>query len=308
MPMINLMKKMNYYQNLNKNKFSRKAISLTTILLKGLGQIMLQENSVTGFLFLVGIFYGSLTMGIAALLATICGTATAFLLKYDKAEINKGLYGFSAALVGVAIMLFLKPVFISWIILIIGSALATVIQHFFMKRKIPVFTLPFVLATWLILFFTNNYCTDLLSDASITTASSINYFTVGFNGYGQVIFQDNLISGVLFFIAVFISSPISVLYGFIGAVLSAFIAFSISAPVADISIGLFSFNAVLCAIVFAGHQIKDSIWALIAILLSLVISLLMLKFNFTQLTFPFVLASCITLFVKKKYDNNRQNN
>ncbi|MCD0479390.1 urea transporter [Chryseobacterium sp. LC2016-29] len=291
-----------------KNKFSRKTISLANIILKGLGQIMLQENPVTGFLFLVGIFYGSLTMGVAALLATISGTVTAFLLKYDKAEINKGLYGFSAALVGVAIMLFLKPVFISWIILIIGSALATVIQHFFMKRKISVFTLPFVLITWLILFFANNYFTGLLSEASITTASSINYFSVGFNGFGQVIFQDNLISGVLFFIAVFMSSPISALYGFIGAVLSAFIAFSISAPVADISIGLFSFNAVLCAIVFAGHQIKDSIWALIAILLSLVISLLMLKFNFTQLTFPFVLASCITLFIKKKYDNNRQNN
>lgn len=291
-----------------KNKFSKKTISLANIILKGLGQIMLQENSVTGFLFLVGIFYGALTMGIAALLATICGTATAFLLKYDKAEINKGLYGFSAALVGVAIMLFLKPVFISWIILVIGSALATVIQHFFMKRKIPVFTLPFVLITWLILFFTNHYCTGLLSEVSITTALSINYFTVGFNGYGQVIFQDNLISGVLFFIAVFISSSISALYGFIGAVLSAIIAFSISAPVADISIGLFSFNAVLCAIVFAGNQIKDSIWAFISIQLSLVISLLMFKFNFTQLTFPFVLASCITLFVKNKYDNNRQNN
>lgn len=291
-----------------KNKFSRKTISLANIILKGLGQIMLQENPVTGFLFLVGIFYGSLTMGVAALLATISGIVTAFLLKYDKAEINKGLYGFSAALVGVAIMLFLRPVFISWIILIIGSALATVIQHFFMKRKIPVFTLPFVLITWLILFFTNNYFTGLLSEGSITTASSINYFTVGFSGFGQVIFQDNLISGVLFFTAVFISSPISALYGFIGAVLSAFIAFSISAPVADISIGLFSFNAVLCAIVFAGHQIKDSIWAFIAILLSLVISLLMLKFNFTQLTFPFVLASCVTLFIKKKYDNNRQNN
>jgi urea transporter len=291
-----------------KNKFSRKTISLANIILKGLGQIMLQENPVTGSLFLVGIFYASLTMGVAALLATISGTVTAFLLKYDKAEINKGLYGFSAALVGVAIMLFLRPVFISWIILIIGSALATVIQHFFMKRKIPVFTLPFVLITWLILFFTNPYCTGLLSETSITTASSINYLTVGFNGFGQVIFQDNLISGILFFTAVFISSPISALYGFIGAVLSAFIAFSISAPVADISIGLFSFNAVLCAIVFAGHQIKDSIWALIAILLSLVISLLMLKFNFTQLTFPFVLASCITLFIKKKYDNNRQNN
>lgn len=130
MLMINQTKKMNYYQNLNKNKFSKTIISLVNILLKGIGQIMLQENSLTGFLFLIGIFYGSWTMGVAALLATICGTATAILLKYDQTEINKGLYGFSAALVGVATLLFLKPLFISWIILIIGSALATVIQHF----------------------------------------------------------------------------------------------------------------------------------------------------------------------------------
>ncbi|OBW41018.1 Urea transporter [Chryseobacterium sp. MOF25P] len=291
-----------------KNKFSRKAISLTIILLKGLGQIMLQGNSVTGFLFLVGIFYGSLTMGIAALLATICGTTTAFLLKYDKAEINKGLYGFSAALVGVAIMLFLKPVFISWIILVIGSALATVIQHFFMKRKIPVFTLPFVVITWLILFFTNNYFTGLLSEVSITTASSINYFTVGFKGYGQVIFQGSIISGILFFIGILISSPISALYGLAGAIISAIIAFIFSAPVEDISIGLFSFNAVLCAIVFSGKQMKDCIWSVIAVILSLFISLLLLKFDIMQLTFPFVLASCIILFVKEKYENRFQNN
>lgn len=291
-----------------KNKFSRKTISLANIILKGLGQIMLQENPVTGFLFLVGIFYGSLTMGIAALLATISGTVTAFLLKYDKAEINKGLYGFSAALVGVAIMLFLKPVFISWIILIIGSALATVIQHFFMKREIPVFTLPFVLTTWLILFFTNHYCTGLLSEASITTASSINYFTVGFKGYGQVIFQGSIISGILFFIGVLISSPISALYGLAGAIISAIIAFIFSAPVEDISIGLFSFNAVLCAIVFSGKQIKNCIWSIVAVILSLILSLLLLKFDIIQLTFPFVLASCVTLFLKKKYDNNRQNN
>lgn len=306
MLMINQTKKMNYYQNLNKNKFSKTIISLVNILLKGIGQIMLQENSLTGFLFLIGIFYGSWTMGVAALLATICGTATAILLKYDQAEINRGLYGFSAALVGVATMLFLKPLFITWIILIIGSALATVIQHFFMKRKIPVFTLPFVLITWLILFFTNNYGTGLLSESSTAIASPIDYFTVGFKGFGQVIFQDSLISGIIFFIAVFISSPISALYGFLGAVLSAIIAFSISAPVADISFGLFSFNAVLCAIVFAGKEIKDFIWAFTAILLSLAISLFMLKFNFTQLTFPFVLASCVTLFLKIKYGEKYQ--
>ena len=42
-----------------------KAASVLSIILKGLGQIMLQENSVTGLLFLIGIFYGSIAMGLA---------------------------------------------------------------------------------------------------------------------------------------------------------------------------------------------------------------------------------------------------
>lgn len=94
----------------NKNTTLGKSASVVSVILKGLGQIMLQENSITGLLFLIGIFYGSPIMGFSALLATICGTSIAYLLKYDKTEINKGLYGFSAALVGVAVMLFLKPV------------------------------------------------------------------------------------------------------------------------------------------------------------------------------------------------------
>ena len=259
---------------------------------------MLQENAVTGLLFLIGIFYGSFTMGAAALLAVVCGTATALLLKYEKSEIDKGLYGFSAALVGVAAILFLKPVLISWII-IIGSALATVLQHLFIKRKIPAFTLPFVLVTWIILLFANNYFAGIISELPVATASTNNNFTFVFKGYGQVIFQGSLVSGMLFFIAVFISSPISALYGLAGAMLSAVIAFNLSAPASDISLGLFSYNAVLCAIVFAGNQIKDGFWVLIAVLLSLAISFLMLKFNIIQLTFPFVLASCITLLFRK---------
>ena len=281
-----------------RNGVVEKLIYSMLIVLKGLGQIMLQENAVTGLLFLIGIFYGSFIMGAAALLAVVCGTTTALLLKYEKSEIDKGFYGFSAALVGVAAILFLKPVLISWIIIIIGSTLAAVLQHLFIKRKIPVFTLPFVLVIWLILFFANNFFTSILPEPSVG-ASITDNFTFAIKGFGQVIFQDSLVSGLLFFIAVFISSPISALYGLAGAILSAVVAFKLSAPASDISLGLFSYNAVLCAIVFAGNQIKDGFWVLIAVLLSLSISFLMLKFNITQLTFPFVLASCITLLFRK---------
>jgi len=239
-------------------------------------------------------------MGFAALLATVCGTATAYLLKYDKTEINKGLYGFSAALVGVAVMLFLKPTLWAWAIVVVGSALAAMLQHFFIKRKIPAFTFPFVLVTWIILFISNNFFSDLLATPIPAIAHLSDSLSDGFKSFGQVIFQNKLVSGLLFFVAVFISSPIAALYGLAGAIVSAIIAFEFSAPIDDINLGLYGFNAVLCAIVFAGNQVRDGIWVLLSVVLSLGVSLLMIKFGFVQLTFPFVSATWITLFLKSR--------
>lgn len=98
--------------------------------LRGVGQIMLQSNSWTGLLFLLGIFYDSITMGVGAVVAVITGTLTAKLLGYDKKEINSGLYGFSATLVGVALTFYFKAVPLVWVAVVMGAALATVLQHF----------------------------------------------------------------------------------------------------------------------------------------------------------------------------------
>jgi len=119
----------------NQKGLAQKTTDLINIALKSLGQIMLQENALTGLLFLFGIFYGSIAMGIAALLAVFCGNLTAKFLRYPKEEIRQGLYGFSAALVGVAMILFYKPVFGIWIFITIGSILATIIQHFFFVKE-----------------------------------------------------------------------------------------------------------------------------------------------------------------------------
>ncbi|MGI6047354.1 MAG: urea transporter [Petrimonas sp.] len=284
----------------NNNTLLAKSTSFITVILKGLGQIMLQENSITGLLFLIGIFYGSLAMGFAALLATICGTAIAYLLKYDKTEINQGLYGFSAALVGVAVMLFLKPVLWAWVIVVIGAVLAAMLQHFFIKRKFPAFTFPFVLVTWLILLVCNSFFTDLLATPALAVEHISDSLSDGFKSFGQVIFQSSLLSGLLFFLAVFISSPISALYGLAAAIISAIMAYYFSIPINEINLGLYGFNAVLCAIIFAGTKVKDGVWVLISLVLSLAISLLMLKIGITKLTFPFVLATWITLFLKSR--------
>ncbi len=278
---------------------TQKDSSLASIVLRGVGQIMLQENQVTGFLFLAGIFYSSFLMGLAAVLATVSGTATAFVLNYERSDIEKGLYGFSAALVGVAMMLFLKPVLFSWILVITGAALATVIQHFFIRRKIPVFTLPFVLVTWAIILLQHFNVTDVRPTQPVAVGATVRDFGFVFRGYGQVIFQDSVIAGALFFIAVLVSSPISALYGLAGGILSAVVALHFPLQINDISMGLFSYNAVLCAIVFAGPKLKDGFWVLFSVLLSFFLQYFMVEFHYVPLTFPFVLASCFTLFFRR---------
>lgn len=268
------------------------------IVLRSAGQIMLQENAVTGLLFLIGIFYGSLFMGLAAVLSITCGTTTAQILKYDQSEIEKGLYGFSAALVGVALVLFFKPVLILWIFIIAGSVAAAMLQHFFIEKKIPVFTLPFVLVTWVIIFLIRNTYPQLASIPVVVTLSGSENFSFPFRSFGQVIFQSSVFSGIIFFVAVFINSPTSAMYALAASVLAAVLSYFYAAPVTDIEMGLFGYNAVLCAIVFAGNKTTDAIWVVLSVVLSVIIGLIMFSHHLTQLTFPFVSASCTGLLVK----------
>ena len=281
-----------------KSEMQVQKFPFVNIALRGLGQIMLQENAATGLLFLIGIFYGSMSMGIAAVLAVSCGTITARILGYDKTEIEKGLYGFSAALVGVALILYFEPVLIVWISIIIGSSAAAVVQHWFIIRKIPVFTLPFVLVTWVIIFIFHNLYEVEPSPLLSSAASVVGDFTFALKGFGEVIFQGSIFAGLVFFLGVYVNSPISALYGIAGALLAAILSSWFSAPIAAIEMGLYSYNAVLCAIVFAGDKPRDGILVFISTTLSVLIYLTMYKYSLTQLTFPFVAATCISLALK----------
>lgn len=56
---------------------------------------------------------------------------------------------------------------------------------------------------------------------------------------------------------------------------------------------------VLCAIAFAGPKPRDGIFVLLASALAVGINALLVKWNIISLTFPFVLASWLTLLVRR---------
>lgn len=261
---------------------------------------MLQKSSVTGVFFLVGIAIGSLNMALATLLASIVGTATAYLFKFNFEDTQKGLYGFSAALVGAAVTLFFEPSIIAWVLVVVGAAIAAIIQYFFIKQNIPVFTLPFVLATWLFYYSASYLYPTLLVAQSPLIPSQNDVYFFFIKGYGQVIFQANIGSGILFLFGVLFNSRIAGIYGLAGALVAGFIAFPFVSNNA-IANGLLSYNAVLCAIVFADKDFKNLIWAFISVVLSLAIMLAMQNLNILVLTFPFIAASFLTLSIKNRY-------
>ncbi|SDF92459.1 urea transporter [Dyadobacter soli] len=286
-----------------------KKLPFVSEMLKGVGQIMLQDNIWTGLLFLAGIFYDDYKMGFAAILAAAVGTLTARILKYDEGEIAMGLYGFSATLVGVALTFMFRADALIWGAVIVGAALATVLQHMAIKNGIPVFTLPFIVVTWAIVFALHSFTAIPPADPLVDTmvlSEEINNFTASTNGFGEVIFQGSFVAGVIFFIAVFLGNPVAALYGLAGSLFGAWIALFFAEPLKQVHMGLFSFNAVLCSIAFAGTKRKDGLLVMLSSLLAVLIDIYMLKMDWSVLakaggvlTFPFVAGTWLTLPVKK---------
>ena len=105
--------------------------NLLLILGRRIGQVMFQNNALSGLFMLIGIFLNSWQMGILAVCGNMISTLTAYFSGYKHNDIKNGLYGFNGTLVGIAVGVFLQLSVGSLIMLIIASALSTWIAYFF---------------------------------------------------------------------------------------------------------------------------------------------------------------------------------
>ena len=279
-------------------EFFEYKMSFLAAMLRGISQIFLQESALTGFLLIFGIFYDLKEMGIAAIVSVFTATLTATVFKYDKENLKKGLYGFSATLLGVALTFYFEPHIIIWIAIVVGSILATMLQNWFIKRKIIALTFPFVLITWIMVFIFHNIYPIADSSLLFAKGQPVHDYTDMIKGFGEAVFQSSTFSSTLFFVAIFVTSPIAALYGIAASVLGVILSAQFSGSFEEVEVGLYSFNAVLCAIYFSGNSPKDGIWVLISVAIAVFINVAMVEYDLLAFTFPFVAASFITVKLK----------
>lgn len=263
-------------------------------LLLGFSQVFLLQSPLSGVLILAGLFCNSWQLALLALLGCLVSRAVASLWRDTEQEIADGLYGFNGTLVGIAIGVYWEISWLSILLLVIGAALSTWLARTFRRHaQLPGLTAPFIIAVWALLLV------SLLAPQGVGLIDSAAQLEEGQplwrmlgvalgDSVGQVMFQANVLTGLLFFLAIAWESRRKALYALLGALVPMLVIPFV--PEAVWREGLLGYNAVLCAIYWAGTGERRLLYALLSVVLSVLLELLALYAGLIPLTAPFVLS------------------
>ncbi|XP_066103044.1 urea transporter 1-like isoform X2 [Saccopteryx bilineata] len=237
--------------------------------LRGLAQVALVNNPISGILILVGILVHSPWLALTGCLGTAVSTLTALLLCQDRSAIAAGLHGYNATLVAILMAVFSdKGDYFWWLLFpvcamsmtcpIFSSALSSI----FSKWDIPIFTLPFNMALSMYLSATGHYHPFFPSKLiePVTSVPNISWPDLDAlqlmkalpMGVGEIYGCGSLWTGLIFLCAILLCSPLMCLHATIGSLLGVVAGLSLSAPFEDIYAGLWSYNSSLACIAIGG--------------------------------------------------------
>jgi urea transporter len=118
------------------------------LLLKGVAQVFLSANVVSGLLFLVGIGLSNWRHAVVALLGSLVGTLLGVYHNNPATTISIGIYGYNASLAAMAVYLWRKSLLLPTLAAAISIPLTELFPSWL---GIPALTAPFVMASWIVI-------------------------------------------------------------------------------------------------------------------------------------------------------------
>jgi urea transporter len=300
--------------------------------LRGLGQVMFQDNPLTGLLFLVAIAWGAFAAGapqvfFAGVVAVVVATATAMWLKVDRSQLNAGLCGYNGVLVGLAVSTFIVLTPLLWAYVLLGaivSVIATLGTANALKPLgIAALTFPFVLVTWLLLL--GSYGFAGLTGSGLPAASVVAPFkpaaalSLGLGEYvtgvllsiSQVFLKANGVSALLFVAGLAVSSIPAAVFAVAGAVLAVITAHCFGAESDLVTGGLLGFSPVLTSValgtVFHTPTPRVALYAAVGTIFTVVaqaaLNAALSPIAIPALTAPFVLVTWMFMLPRASFDD-----
>lgn len=290
------------------------ALDFVDAVMRGIGQVMFQNNAFAGAIFLAGIFLGSTRFGVAAMVGAVASTATAYVLRADRGQVRAGLYGFNGTLVAIALAYFLRPEIVTWVYVVVAAAASSVVTAALsnlLGKGRPALTAPFIVTALAFLLAADRFgalhTTGLLPTAGLPKGTTAVIGVVDastlvegfFKGVAEVFFQDDALTGAVLLFGLLISSRAACGAAALGSLVGMLVAWRMGATEESIRLGLFGFNPALTAIalasVFLVLDLASALYTLLAVVLTAVafasLSAALLPIGMPALTAPFVLVT-----------------
>ena len=301
--------------------------------LRGLGQVVFQNNSLTGLLVLLAISVNSFVYAGAALFGAVVSTYTATLLRIDNRLVRDGLFGFNGALTAIAMVAFSSREFAhgdlpsALLILYVGLAagfstiLARAFAFMIRNDRVPGLNFPYCVATMLLLGAlaqfsglgagTVGHALPLsLHPATGTQVYASDTWLYGIGtGISQIFLQDNWLTGIVVIAAIAVNSPIAAAAVVAGSAIAAAVGCFLGVSEVFIRSGLLGYNAALTALALGGFFVlldrAGAIYAALGVVLTACVSVglatVLAPSGLPVLTLPFVIVTWLMLLGAKGF-------
>lgn len=291
----------------------------------------------SGILFIVSFF--DIWAGFCGLLAIVASNLLAIQIGFDKASIEKGLYGFNSLLVGLGLGIYFEPGLLLFLIIILASILTLFItvslQGVIGKYGLPYLSIPFLIGIWTTFIAATQFQYLGISQRGIYTLNDLyiiggsplvnvyNWWNsiaflqplkIYFISLGAIFFQYNVLTGILISLGLMYYSRIAFSLSLIGF-FTAYIFYQlIGANLTELNYSYIGFNYILTAIAVGGFFIipsfKSYLWAVlltpIVAILTISLNRLFAVFGLSIFSLPFNMVVLLFLYVLKfRRDRNR---
>ncbi len=295
------------------------------------GQVFFSDQRLFAFILMVITFF-DFYAGLLGLLSVLVTNLTGFLLGFDKKTISKGVFGFNSLLVGLGLGIYFEPDIQLFLVIVISAILTLLIavslQGVIGKYALPFLSIPFLLSIWVMTLATKEFTALGISERGIYTFNDL--YTIGgaplvkiyewwdnlqiprslriyFISLGAILFQFNLLSGVILSLGLLLYSRISFSLSLIGFY-TAFLFYEIiGANISELSYSYIGFNYILTSIAVGGFFIVPSkrsyLWMIVLIPMVAMITISASKvfavFSLPIYSLPFNLVVLLYLYALK---------
>ena len=283
-------------------------------------------------IILILVSFADIYAGLAGIMSVIVANITALLMGLDRNVIRKGVYGYNSLLVGLSLGIFYSPGPVLFVLIFLASILTLFIsvslQGVIGKYTLPFLSLPFVLGAWIMTLATSNMTFLAISERGIFTINEL--YTLGgerfvrlyewwnnielikplkvyFISLGAIIFQYNVLSGIILAAGLLYNSRISFTLSLLGLFAAYFFYDFVGADITEINYSYIGFNYILTSIAIGGLFIIPSarsyLWSLLLIpivaILSISLYSLFVSAALPIYALPFNLVVLLFLYVLK---------